>query len=61
MLQSVSQKQLDFLNSPKTQRDLKEGFMELQNKFLINPTMTEQEFERVNEYLEIDKNKTFKD
>ena len=33
LMAELSQKQLDFLNSPKTQRDLKEGFLEPQQIF----------------------------
>jgi hypothetical protein len=66
----LSQTQLDFLNSPKTQRDLKEGFLEpkqvydklpsYEEKTPLNPFKGDQEPttpEEFNEYLDtIDKN-----
>jgi len=64
----LSQKQLDFLNSPKTQRDLKDKFLSPQQVFDKLPSYEEKPFfgtnqepttpEEFNQYLDtIDKNK----
>ena len=59
LMAELSQKQLDFLNSPKTQRDLKEGFLEPRQIFDKLPAYEEGIFfkqdpttpEEFNEYL----------